>query len=110
MAFTLLAAALLGGFALDAGAQQCEASAHGMRPGADNLAALTEALKACAGKTLHIAAGTYELNPNGFATGVTVPSGTTLSGDGPDQTVLRIGSGGNLQAMLWIRNASNVTV
>jgi len=110
VAFTLLAAALLGGFALDARAQQCEASAHGMRPGADNLAALTEALKACAGKTLHIAAGTYELNPNGFATGLTVPSGTTLSGDGPDQTVLRIGGGGNLQAILWIRNASNVTV
>jgi hypothetical protein len=106
----LLSVALLAGFAHRADAQQCEASAHGMRPGADNLAALTESLKACAGKTLHIAAGTYELNPNGFAPGLTVPSGTTIAGDGPGQTVVRVGSSGNLQAILWIRNASNVTI
>jgi hypothetical protein len=106
----LLSVALLAGFAHTAAAQQCEASEHGMRPGADNLAALTETLKACAGKTVHLAAGTYELNPNGFAPGLTVPSGTTIAGDGPGQTVVRIGGGGNLQAILWIRNTSNVTI
>jgi len=102
----LLAAAALAGFAHRAGAQQCE----DMHPGGDNLAALATALKACAGRTLHLAAGTYELNPNGFASGLTVPGGTTIAGDGPGQTVVRIGSNGNLQAILWIRNASNVTI
>jgi len=93
---------------------QCEASEHGMRPGgADNLAALTQALKACAGQTLHIAAGTYELSPKGFATGLTVLAGTTIVGDGadgPTQTVLRVGDEGNFQAVLWIRNVSNVSI
>src|SRR5205807_7500455 len=90
---------------------QCEASAYGVRPGADdNVAALSHALTVCAGQTLHIAAGTYDLSPKGFATGLTVPTGTTIAGDGregPTQTVLRVASSGNFQAVLWIRNVSN---
>ena len=89
----------------------CEASAYGLSPGgADNVAAMANALKACAGKTLHIAAGTYELNPNGFAAGFMVPGNTTIAGDGPEQTVLKVGSSGNFQAVLWIRNVSRVTI
>lgn len=91
--------------------QICEASDHGMRAEAeDNTAALADALKACAGKTLHIAAGTYRLAPNGFAAGLTVPGDTTIAGDGADRTVLKIAGTGNFQGLLWIRNVSHVTI
>lgn len=113
-ALTFLAIALTVPGHAAAAQGRCEASEHGMRPGgADNLAALTQALKACAGQTLHIAAGTYELSPKGFATGLIVPAGTTIAGDGaegPTQTVLRVGSEGNFQAVLWVRNVSNVSI
>ena len=110
-----LLAVALAAFAQTAAAQgACEASAYGMRPGAeDNLAALTRALKACAGKTLHIAAGSYELSPKGFGTGLMVPAGTSIAGDGREgatRTVLRVGSSGNFQAVFWTRNVSNVSI
>lgn len=110
-----LVAVTLAAWAQPAASQgRCEASAYGMRPGTeDNVAALTRALQACAGHTLHIAAGTYELSPNGFATGLMLPAGTTIAGDGaegPAQTVLRVGRDGNFQAVLWIRNVSNVSI
>jgi hypothetical protein len=93
---------------------RCEASTYGMRPGADdNVAALSRALAACAGQTIHIAAGTYDLSPHGFATGLLVPAGTAMVGDGregPTQTLLRVASSGNFQAVLWIRNVSNVSI
>jgi hypothetical protein len=97
-----------------AASTQCEASDQGMRPGGDdNLAALTRALTACAGQTIHIAAGTYDLSPKGFATGLIVPAGTTIAGDGregPKQTVLRVTDSGNFAAVFWIRNVSNVSI
>src|SRR2546422_158794 len=102
-------------FAHQAGAQApCEASDHGMRAdGTDNIAALTRTFAECAGQTIHIAHGTYTFSPNGFATGIKVPAGTTLVGDGSQgsqPTVLKISSGGNLAALLWIRNVSNVAI
>lgn len=93
---------------------QCEASHQGMRPDADdNAAALSRALTACAGRTIHIAAGTYDLNPKGFATGLVVPAGTTIAGDGPEgpnQTVLRVTNSGTYAAVFWIRNVSNISI
>jgi hypothetical protein len=92
----------------------CEAADYGVRSGADdNLNALRRALQACGGKTLHIAAGTYELSPKGFDVGLTVPGGTVVIGDGrdgPRQTILRVETGGNLHSVLWIRNVSHVAV
>lgn len=115
-----LAAALLAGTVLILAARHahaqapCEASEHGMRAdGSDNVAALTRTLAECAGRTIHIGAGTYSFNPSGFAPGLTVPAGTTILGDGsqgPNQTVLRIADSGNFMAFLWIRNASNVSL
>lgn len=101
-------------FAHAATQTRCEAADHGMLPDADdNAAALAQTLAACAGQTIHIAAGTYELSPKGFATGFIVPAGTTIVGDGRDgaqQTVLRIASSGNFAALFWVRNASNVSI
>jgi len=107
------AAAIL--FTRQAGAQaSCEASEHGMRAdGSDNIAALIRTLSECAGRTIHIAQGTYTFSPQGFAKGLEVPAGTTIVGDGSQgahQTVLRIADTGNFAAFLWIRNVSNVTI
>jgi len=92
----------------------CEASEHGMRAdGSDNLAALTKVLSECAGRTIHIAAGTYTLSPHGFAAGMTVPAGTSIVGDGSQgarRTVLQVAPTGNFQAVFWIRNVSNVAI
>lgn len=110
----VMLALALPAFAHAASETRCEAADHGMLPGGgDNLAALTHTLAACAGRTIHIAAGIYDLSPNGFATGLTVPAGTTIVGDGRDgaqQTVLRVASSGNFAALFWIRNISNVSI
>ena len=102
-------------FAHGASAQRvCEASDHGMRAdGSDNVAALTRTLSECAGQTVHIAHGTYTFSPKGFASGMQVPAGTSIVGDGsqgPQATVLKIADSGNFQSLLWIRNASKVAV
>jgi Protein of unknown function (DUF1565) len=93
---------------------QCEAADHGMRAnGSDNIAALTRTLAECAGKTIHIASGTYNFSPSGFAVGINVPAGTTLVGDGSQgsqPTILQVTSSGNFQSLLWIRNVSNVAI
>jgi Right handed beta helix region len=93
---------------------RCEAAEHGMRPdGSDNTAALSRTLAECAGRIIHVPSGTYVLAPNGFAVGVNVPAGTTLLGDGaegPQATIFRVGPQGTFQALLWIRNASNVSI
>jgi hypothetical protein len=93
---------------------QCEASEHGMRAdGSDNIAALTRTLSECAGRTIHIAQGTYTFKPQGFAVGLTVPANTRIVGDGSQgerQTVLQIADTGNFVAFLWIRNVSNVSL
>ena len=53
---------------------RCEASAFGMRPGADNnVAALTKTLAKCAGQRIHIAQGVYTFSPTGLAAGIAVP-------------------------------------
>src|SRR5437762_11446789 len=66
-----------------AGQMPCEAADHGMRAdGSDNAAALTRTLTECAGRTIHMAAGTYTFRPQGFELGFTVPAGTAIVGDG----------------------------
>ena len=111
----LAAALLLLSFTLQVHAQApCEASSYGMQAdGSDNTAALSKALAECAGRIIHIAAGTYTFSPQGFAVGIKVPAGTTLLGDGsqgPQQTVLRVANSGTFQGLLWVRNVSNVAI
>ena len=106
---------LLGAFAHQAGAQAvCEATDHGMRAdSSDNVAALTKTLVECAGQRIHFAHGTYTFSPTGLAAGFTVPANTALTGDGsqgPHQTVFRIAASGNFNALLWVRNVSNVSI
>ena len=92
----------------------CEAADHGMRAdGSDNTEALSRTLAECAGRTIHIAQGTYTLSPQGFAVGSKIPSGTTLVGDGsqgPHPTVLRVAASGTFQGVLWVRNESHVAI
>jgi len=92
----------------------CEAAGHGMRAdGTDNTAAFVRTLDECAGRTIHIAHGTYVFRPNGFAVGFTIPAGTTLIGDGSKAeaaTVLQVAASGTYQGLLWIRNVSNVSI
>ena len=92
----------------------CEASEHGMRAdGSDNVAALTRTLTECAGRTIHIARGTYTFRPQGYVRGLEVPGGTTIVGDGSQgerQTVLQIADSGNFASFLWIRNVSHVAI
>lgn len=94
--------------------EPCEASEHGMRAdGSDNTAALVRTLSECAGRTIHIAEGTYTFRPTGFAPGLTVPANTRIIGDGShgeQRTVLQIADTGNFMAFLWIRNVSNVSL
>jgi hypothetical protein len=111
----LLAAVLLAGpVSLTHAQAVCEATEHGMRAdGSDNVAAFTKTLAECAGRTIHIPAGTYTFSPTGFAVGFAVPTGTSVVGDGSQggqPTVLRIADTGNFQGFLWVRNASNVTI
>jgi len=93
---------------------RCEAAEHGMRPdGSDNTAALSRTLADCAGRVIHMPSGTYVFAPNGFAVGISVPAGTSLLGDGAEgsqATVFRIGPSGTYQSLLWVRNASNVSI
>lgn len=92
----------------------CEATDYGMKAdGSDNAAALTKALSGCAGKTLHIAHGTYVLSAQGLSSGFIVPAGTSIVGDGsmgPDATVLKIANTGSYQTVFWVRNVSNVAI
>jgi hypothetical protein len=70
-------------------------------------------LTECAGRIIHVRSGTYVFAPNGFAVGVSVPAGTTLVGDGVEgsqATVFQVGPDGNFQALLWVRNVSNVSI
>jgi hypothetical protein len=112
---TWVVGAVLVVFAQGAHAQRaCEASDHGMRAdGSDNVPALTRTLSECAGQTIHIAHGTYMLSPLRFASGLIVPAGTTIVGDGSQgaqATILKIADSGNFQALFWIRNVSKVAI
>jgi hypothetical protein len=111
----LLFAIILAPLAHPATAQhRCEATEHGMRPdGSDSTAALGRTLMECAGRIIHVPGGKYLFAPDGFAVGVTVPPGTSLIGDGAEgsqATVFEVAPSGNFQALLWIRNASNVSI
>ena len=92
----------------------CEAAEYGMTPGeSDSSAAFARTLEACAGRTIHIAHGTYVFQPRGFAVGFTIPAGTTLVGDRSKAevaTVLQVASSGTFQALLWVRNVSHVSI
>ncbi len=115
-AVVLCAALLLGAQALPVQAQGpgCEAAEHGMRAdGSDNVAALTTVLNECAGHRIHIPHGTYVFSPSGFAPGIKMPANTELAGegyDGPNATVFKIADSGTFQALLWVRNVSNVAI
>jgi hypothetical protein len=81
--------------------------------GSDSTAALTRTLAECAGRTIHLASGTYTLRPQGFAVGIKIPPGTSLVGDGsqgPEQTILRVADSGTFQGVLWVRNVSHVAI
>jgi hypothetical protein len=81
--------------------------------GSDNTAAFLKTLDECAGRTIHIARGTYVFRPSGFAVGFTIPAGTTLLGDGSKAeagTVLQVAASGTYQGLLWIRNVSHVSI
>jgi hypothetical protein len=111
----LLFAIILAAVAHPAKAQdRCEAAEHGMRPdGSDSTAALGRTLRECAGRIIHVPGGKYVFAPEGFAVGLSVPPGTSLIGDGSEgshATVFQVGPSGNFQALLWIRNASNVSI
>ncbi len=113
--WTLTCGVLLGTFGQVAQAQQsCEATDHGMHAdGSDNTAALTRTLSECAGRSIHVASGSYVFSPSGFAPGLRMPPDTSLVGDGSQgdqQTVFQIASTGNFQALLWVRNVSNVAI
>lgn len=115
-ASALIAVLVVGGSlfspAADAQANYCEASSYGVSTAAtDNTAAFQAALNACAGKVLHVASGTYDFRPTGWAVGLIVPASTTVVGDGAGTTILQVaGTGGGFNYFFWIRNVSNVAI
>jgi hypothetical protein len=92
----------------------CEATSYGMSTEAgDNTAAFKSALKACAGKSLHIPRGTYTFSPRGFDNGMYIPEKTNIVGDGsegPAATILRVADIGTFASFLWISDTSNISV
>jgi hypothetical protein len=89
----------------------CEAASYGVSTStADNGAALTNALQACGGRTLHLGAGTYQFSPGQFNRGFTVPPATSIIGDGAAVTKLVITGPGNYDSFFWILDASNVSI
>ncbi len=89
----------------------CEATVYGVSTSAaDNTAALTHALQACQGRTLHLAAGTYRFAPGQFVRGIFVPDATSIVGDGAGSTTLLISGPGNYDSFFWILDVSNVSI
>lgn len=92
----------------------CDARALGLTTdAADNSAALTKVLAACAGKKVRLAPGTYLFHPSGYVQGFTVANGTVLEGAGANiatPTIFRVSDEGTFASMLWIRNASHVAI
>jgi hypothetical protein len=99
-------------------ASLCQATEHGVSTALpDNTAAFQAALNACAGKTMHVAAGTYIFAPalayadaNGFGNGITIPDRTSIVGDGRGKTILQIKGTGNYASFFWIHDAGNVSI
>ncbi|HLW24837.1 MAG TPA: right-handed parallel beta-helix repeat-containing protein [Steroidobacteraceae bacterium] len=89
----------------------CEATVYGVSTSStDNTAALTNALQACQGRTLHLAAGTYRFAPGQFVRGIFVPDATSIVGDGASTTTLLISGPGNYDSFFWIVDVSNVSI
>jgi hypothetical protein len=96
----------------------CQATEQGVSTALpDNTAVFQAALNACAGRTMHVAAGTYIFAPalayadaNGFGNGITIPDRTSIIGDGRDKTILQITGPGNYASFLWIHDAGNVSI
>jgi hypothetical protein len=79
----------------------------------DNTAAFKGALKACAGKSIHIPQGTYTFSPHGFDNGMYIPDKTSIVGDGAEgrpATILRIADTGTFASFLWILDTSNISI
>lgn len=87
-------------------------------PGNVDLTAFATLLNSCAGQTIQFSAGTYRFTPTGYNAGFMIPGGTstsptTLKGNGATgsaKTVFQIAQSGAYQALLWIKNTSNVTI
>jgi Right handed beta helix region len=114
-AWLAISALLLCTWALQGHAQAaCDAASFGLNANAaDNSAALTKVLAACAGKKIQLAPGTYWFRPSGYVQGFMVANGTVLEGAGADTatpTVFRVADEGTFASMLWVRNASHVAI
>jgi hypothetical protein len=96
----------------------CQAAQQGVSTAlADNTAVFQAALDACAGRTMHVAAGTYIFAPalayadtNGFGNGITIPDRTSIIGDGRGKTILQIKGPGNYAYFFWIHDAGNLSI
>jgi hypothetical protein len=96
----------------------CQAAEQGVSTALpDNTAVFQAALSACAGRTMHVAAGTYIFAPalayadaNGFGDGITIPDRTSIVGDGPGKTILQVKGPGNYAYFLWIHDAGNISI
>jgi hypothetical protein len=67
----------------------------------------------CAGQTITFSAGTYLFTPSAYQHGFNIPTGTTLEGNGSsgaNKTIFQIASSGAYQALLWVRDTSNITI
>jgi hypothetical protein len=99
-------------------ASLCQATGQGVSTALpDNTAVFQAALNACAGRTMHVAAGTYIFAPalayadaNGFGDGITIPDRTSIVGDGRGKTILQIKGPGNYAYFFWIHDAGNVSI
>jgi hypothetical protein len=119
-AFVLGAALWLSSCGTGSGSEAglCQAAEQGVSTDLpDNTAVLQAALNACAGQTMHVAAGTYIFAPalayadtNGFGNGITIPDRTSIIGDGRGKTILQIKGPGNYVSFFWIHDAGNVSI
>jgi hypothetical protein len=100
------------------GIRLCEASQYGVSSNLpDNTALFQAALHSCAGRAMHVPAGTYKFAPgmaypntSGFGKGVAIPDRTSIIGDGPGKTILQVVGPGNYSSFLWIEDAGNLSV
>ena len=99
-------------------ANLCEATQYGVSTSlSDNTAALQAALLSCAGRAMHVSGGLYRFAPaaaypgtSGFGNGISIPDGTSIVGDGPGKTTLRIDGPGSYVSFFWIQDVSHVSI
>jgi hypothetical protein len=102
----------------EAASNLCSATEYGVSTALpDNTAVFQTALNSCAGRTMHVPAGTYVFAPalayadtNGFGTGIVIPERTSIVGDGRGKTILKITGPGNYAYFLWIHDAGDVSI